>query len=256
MTSQEPLRVAVLASWRADGLDGLLAGDGRYEVVAGVITEPCSPVAGLLDRHQVPRVLRDLRGFCLRRGVSLSDPEARCLFDAQTANWLRRFRPDLIVLCGYSYRLAEPILAAWPHRVIGVHDADLRLRNAGGGPRYPGLRAVRDAVCAGESETRSTVYLVALELDAGPPLVVSGPYPVSVPADVRRSEEGIGTYIAVHRERMIKECWGSLLREAVELFCEERIEITVDGRAFIDGHPAPFPLSAQRTQIDPFQAVS
>jgi len=256
MISQEPLRVTVLASWRADGLDGLLAGEGRYEVVAGVTTEPCSPVAGLLDRHHVPRVLRDLRGFCLRRKVSLSDPDARCAFDARTADWLRRFRPDLIVLCGYSYRLAEPLLAAWPNRVIGVHDADLRLRNTEGGPRYPGLRAVREAICAGESETRSTVYLLTPQIDAGPPLVVSGPYPVSVPDHVRGSEDGIGTYIAVHREQMIKECWGPLLREAVELFCEDRLEVIADGRAFIDGYPAPLPLSHQRARTDPLQAVS
>ncbi|MBN4080773.1 hypothetical protein JYT44_00270, partial [Caldithrix abyssi] len=116
------------------------------------------------------------------------------------------------MLCGYGYRLAEPILASWPNRVIGVHDADLRIRNADGGPRYPGLRAVRDAICAGESEIRSTVYLVTPEVDAGPPLVVSASYPVSLPTDINSSGDGIGTYVAVHREQMIRQCWGPLLR--------------------------------------------
>ena len=43
-TSSELLRVAVLTSWRMDGLDGLFAGYGPYELVAAVVTEPCSAV--------------------------------------------------------------------------------------------------------------------------------------------------------------------------------------------------------------------
>lgn len=254
MIARQPLRVALLLSWRVDGLDELFAGEGGYEVVAGVVTEPGSPAANFLSRR-VPWVLRDLRGFCLRRMVPLSDPEARRTFDVETAGWLRTFRPDLIVLCGYGYRLTEPLLDAWPNRVIGIHDADLRLRNAEG-PRYPGLRAVRDAICAGESETRSTVYLLTPEIDAGPPLVVSGPYPVCLPARVHSSEDGIGTYVAVHRERMIKHCWGPLLRKTVELFAEERLQLTAEGRAFIDGRPAPMVLSPHRSQADALRKVS
>lgn len=254
MIARPPFRVALLASWRADGLDGLFAGEGGYEVVAGVVTEPGSPAASFLSRR-VPWVLRDLRGFCLRRKVPLSDPGARRTFDAQTAEWLRTLRPDLIVLCGYGYRLTERLLDTWPNRVIGMHDADLRLRNAEGGPRYPGLRAVRDAICAGESETRSTVYLLTPEIDAGPPLLVSGPCPVCLPAHARSSDDGIGTYVAVHRERMIKDCWGPLLRKTMELFAEERLQVTADGRAFVDGRPAPIIFSASEGQLEALRKV-
>ena len=243
MIRRDPLRVAVLASWRADGLDGLFDRDGSSEVVAGVVTEPGSSAASLLDRHRVPWMLRDLRGFCLRRRVPLSDLGARRTFDAQTAAWLQTFRPDLVVLCGYRYLLAEPLLTSWADRVINVHDGDLRLRGPDGAPRYPGLRAVRDAICGGKPETRCTVHVVTPEIDAGPPLVVSGPYPVCLPAYVRGNGEGIGTYIALHRERMIRDCWGPLLRTAVSLFCEDRVRVSGDACAFIDGCPTPLVLS-------------
>lgn len=243
ITSPKPLRVAVLASWRADGLEALFAADGPTRVVAAVVTEPCSAASHFLDHHRVPRVLRDLRGFCLRRRVPLLDPDARRLFDAETASWLGTFGPDLVVACGYGYRLAEPLLRAWPNRVIGVHDADLRLRNAAGGPRYPGLRAVRDAICAGEPETRSTAYLVTPAIDAGPPLVVSGPYPVSLPAGLQGTNDGIGTYVAVHCKRMIKDSWGPLLQKTAELYGQERVAFTGDGRVLIDGRACPVVLS-------------
>lgn len=256
MMGRDPLRVAVLASWRADGLDGLFGSDGRWEVVAGVVTEPGSSAARLLDGRGVPRMLRDLRGFCLRRGVPLLDSDARRAFDTLTATRLRIFRPDLIVLCGYNYRLSEPFLACWPDRIINIHDADLRIRRDNGGPGYSGLRSVRDAICAGEAETRSTVHLVIPEIDAGPPLVVSGPYPVSLPADVRTSGDGIGTYAAVHREQMIRDCWGPLLRAAVELFSEERVEVMANGRVLIGGRPAPLVLSPKAAPVTALQEVA
>lgn len=253
---RESLRVAVLASWRADGLDGLFESDGRWEVVVGVVTEPGSHAVRFLDSHRVPRMLRDLRGFCLRRGVPLSDPDTRRAFDSETAARLLTFRSDLIVLCGYCYWLSEPFLACWPDRIINIHDADLRVRRDDGSPRYRGLRAVRDAVSAGEPETRSTVHLVTPEIDAGPPLVVSGPYPVSLPADVRTSGDGIGTYAAVHRERMIRECWGPLLRAAVELFSEGQVAVMANGRVLIDGHPAPLVLSPGVAPVTDLQEVA
>jgi len=250
------LRLAIFTSWRSEGLEGLLPAEGRWEVVAGVVTELGSSAARFFDRHRVPWVLRDLRGFCLRKGVPLSDLDARRAFDAQTAAWLKPFRPDLLVLCGYRYRLCEPVLSSWPNRIINVHDADLRLRTPQGGPRYPGLRAVRDAILAGEAEIRSTVHLVTPEVDAGPPLVVSGPYPVCLREEVQAVQDGLGTYIAVHRERMIRDCWGPLLRSAVELFCNDGVQLLPEGRLLIDGHPAPFVISRGTAHLAVWEEVA
>jgi folate-dependent phosphoribosylglycinamide formyltransferase PurN len=237
----------VLTSWRADGLDALLSADGRWQLVAGIATEPASSALRWLHRHQVPCALRDLRGRCLRAGVALSDPATREAFDRQTVAWLQQFAPDLVVLCGYQYRLSGAALAAWPHRMLNIHDADLRLRTRDGGPRYPGLRAVRDAILAGEPETRCTVHLVGPELDAGPPLVVSAAHPVHLP-EGGVVADAIGGYIAVHRERMIHACWGPLLRTAVALFAEQRVAVRSDGTVTIDGRPAPLVWPAERAE--------
>ena len=40
MIGRDPFRVAVLTSWRTDGLDTLCTPDGCWDVVAGVVTEP------------------------------------------------------------------------------------------------------------------------------------------------------------------------------------------------------------------------
>jgi folate-dependent phosphoribosylglycinamide formyltransferase PurN len=247
VTPRLPWRVAVLTSWRADGLDALLASDGRWQLVAGVATEPASSALRWFDRHHVPCALRDLRGRCLRAGVPLSDAATREAFDRHTVAWLRQFGPDLVVLCGYQYRLSSAALAAWPHRILNIHDADLRLRTWDGRPRYPGLRAVRDAVLAGEPETRCTVHLVVPELDAGPPLVVSAAYPVRLPSATLTADAS-GGYIAVHRERMIRACWGPLLRMAVGLFVDQRVEVRPDGTVTIDGRPAPLVCSEPRPE--------
>lgn len=242
MASKNLLRLAVLASWRAEGLRGLLAGQGPYAVVCGVITEPCSPAANLLGRR-IPRALRDPRSFCHRQGIPLSDPRARAAFDEETARWLATYQPDLIVCCGYLYLLARSFLKFWPNKVLGIHDADLRLRNREGGPLYPGLRAVANAIRAGEKETRSTVYILSEELDAGPPLIVSDSYPVTLPSHLPSSEDEMGGYAAVHRERMIRGAWDALLMKTARLFCEGRIRVCANGEAFVDGLPAPVPAS-------------
>jgi len=118
------LNVAVLCSKRAPGLEAL-----RQRV----------DVACVLDR-------------CPPRGRD------RETFDAETAAMLRPFAVDAVVLLGYLFVITEPLLAAFPDRIINLHDADLTLRDAGGGPRYSGLHATRDAILAGERETRSSVH--------------------------------------------------------------------------------------------------
>ena len=74
----------------------------------------------------------------------------------RTVELLRSHEPDLVILAGYLWLLTQPMLSAFENRIVNVHHADLRLRTASGAVRYPGLRAVRDAILAGEAETRCT----------------------------------------------------------------------------------------------------
>jgi len=180
------LNVAVLCSSRAPGLEAL-----RERV----------HVACVLDRRP-PRMCD--------RGE----------FDAETASMLRQFAIDAVVLLGYLFVITEPLLTAFPERIINVHDSDLTLRNPGGGPRYPGLHATRDAIVAGERETRSSVHLVTRELDAGPVIVRGEAFPVApfVHEVVARGENDIvRAYAYAQREWMMRSSWGALAAEGLAM---------------------------------------
>jgi len=171
------LSVAVLTSKRAPGLNEL-----RERV----------HVACVLER-QAPR-------------RSEREP-----FDAGTAAMLRRFHVGAVICLGYLYVITEPLLAAFPDRILNVHDSDL--------PRYPGLHATRDAIYAGERETRSSVHLVTPQLDAGPVLARSEAFPVApfVHEAVARGEHDIvRAYAYAQREWMMRSTWGALAADAVE----------------------------------------
>jgi folate-dependent phosphoribosylglycinamide formyltransferase PurN len=180
------LNVAVLCSKRAPGLEAL-----RERV----------RVACVLDRR--PPLGCD-------RGE----------FDAETAEMLRPFAIDAVVLLGYLFIITEPLLAAFPDRIINIHDADLTLRNTGGGPRYPGLHATRDAIIAGERETRSSVHLVTRQLDAGPVIVRGDAFPVApfIHEAVAHGENDIvRAYAYAQREWMMRSTWGALAAEGLAI---------------------------------------
>ena len=185
------LNVAVLCSKRAPGLEAL---------------RECIEIACVLDR--IPP-----------RGGD------RNAFDAETADLLRAYGADVVVLLGYLFVITGPLLSVFPDRILNVHDADLALRNADGSPRYPGLHATRDAIVAGERETRSSVHLVTPQLDGGPVIARSIAYPVApfVHEAVERGEHDIvRAYAYAQREWMMRSSWGELAFEAIERITARR----------------------------------
>lgn len=139
-------------------------------------------------------------------------------FDAETAAMLRPFHVDAVICLGYLYVISEPLLAAYPDRILNVHDSDL--------PRYPGLHATRDAIYAGERETRSSVHLVTPQLDAGPVIARSEAFPVApfVHEAVARGEHDIvRAYAYAQREWMMRSTWGALAADAVERLVLEAV---------------------------------
>jgi len=185
------LNVAVLCSKRAPGLEALREGVN---------------VVCVLDR--VPR-----RG-CDRKA-----------FDAETAAMLRAYGAGVVVLLGYLFVITDPLLNAFHDRILNVHDADLALRNPDGTPRYPGLHSTRDAIVAGERETRSSVHLVTPELDGGPVIARSNAYPVAPfvhEAAARGEHDIVRAYAYAHREWMMRSSWGELACEAIERITAQR----------------------------------
>ena len=241
-----PLRVALLSSRRAPGLSHLLEGDparGRlYELVAAVVSDSRSEVPAQLAKAAVPCAVHDLRDFCAMRGARLADPAVRRVYDAQTVRLLNRFRPQLVLLSGYLHLVTGPLLAAYPDRLVNLHDADLALPGRDGLPRYRGLRSTYDALAAGEPETRSTAHLVTADLDAGPLLVRSAAFPAHLPllGEVRNWQRPdiLKASAYAQREWMMRAAWGRLLSRVIALFAQDGVRV-LGGRAVVDGRLGP-----------------
>jgi len=190
------LKVAILCTQRAPGIHDLLNDPARgvdYEITC-VITNN----RDLRERD----LLVDAGITCISRPLPPKDLREREQYDAETAGYLKVFDVDLVVLCCYLRILTAPMLAAFPGRILNLHDSDLSIRNVRGTPRYGGLRSTRDAIVAGERETRATVHWVVEEVDAGPILLRSDPFVVQ-------------TDSRTHRELVIARTWGPLMREAI-----------------------------------------
>ena len=80
---------------------------------------------------------------------------------------------ELVVLAGFMRLLKEPLITAFPRRIINIHPSLL--------PKFPGLAAWRQALEAGESETGCTVHYVDLGMDTGP-IIAQARVPI-LPAD-------------------------------------------------------------------------
>lgn len=249
-TSHE-LRVAFLCSRRAPGLPYLLdaARPGLWRLVAGVTSDLESEAPRLLEAAGVPAVTHDITAFYRARGAGLRDLTVRRDYDRATLELLRPFRPDLVVLCGYLHIVTAPLLEAYPGRVINLHDADLSVTGPDGLPKYRGLRSTRDAIVAGEMETRSTVHLATPAVDVGPPLVRSWAFPTHpLVDDARRwgATDVLKAYAYAQREWMMRAAWGPLLARAIELFAQDEIRF-LHGRPVVAGALGPEELAPQRS---------
>lgn len=230
---RRPLRVALLCSRRAPGLERLLdAGrepDAEYELVAAVTTTAECEALPELSAAGVPVTVHDARLFHRTCGARLSSRVARRAYDGRTVTILAEHRPELVVLSSYLLVLTEPMLIAYADRIVSVHDSDMSLLGPDGRPRWRGLRSTRDAIADGARETRSTVHLVTEEVDTGPTVVRSGPFPVHpMTEDARRwgAEDIVSAYAYAHREWMMRAAWGDLLDRATRMFARGEIGAT------------------------------
>jgi folate-dependent phosphoribosylglycinamide formyltransferase PurN len=227
-----PLRVAVLCSHRAPALTDLLKrqrkGRPRYQFVACVTSEETCPDAHAVLAHGIPVYVHLLRPFAAALHARWTDLNVRAMYDAETVRLLAASRPDLIALDAYLYQLTDVMLDAFPRRIINLHHSDLSRRLTGKAAPYAGLRAVRDAVLAGETETRATAHLVTPAIDGGPPFLRSCAFPVSpLAADARRwqARDMLKAYVYAHQEWMIRSTWGPLLEGALTLIGDGRIDL-------------------------------
>jgi folate-dependent phosphoribosylglycinamide formyltransferase PurN len=224
MLSARPRRIAVLCSGRAPGLLHLLPRSDaarEWRIACCLTSEDRFEFEDDVARSGVPIIHHAIHRYYAEHAsdARLSDRNVRQAFDAETVKLLDGYQPDLVILAGYLWLLTQPMLTRFENRIINVHHADLLLRSASGAVRYPGLRAVRDAILAGERETRCTAHLVTDRLDEGPILARSAPFPVPEIAAWARSHgehDVLRRVIWAHQEWMLRAAFGPLMERALD----------------------------------------
>jgi phosphoribosylglycinamide formyltransferase-1 len=79
--------------------------------------------------------------------------------EEQLVRILRDASVELVALAGFMRVLHEPMLKAFPRRIINIHPSLL--------PKFPGLEAWKQALAAGEKVTGCTVHYVDERIDHG-----------------------------------------------------------------------------------------
>ncbi len=186
-----PKRVVVLASGAGSTLQALLdaAADPSYGVaVVAVGTD--RPTAGAIDRAHAAGVTT----FVAPVGGD------RAAWDADLADRVAAFDPDLVVSAGFM-RLAGPaFLARFAGRYVNSHPALL--------PSFPGMHGARDAMAYGVKVTGCTLFVVDGGIDTGP--IVAQ---VAVPVHDDDDEASLHERIKVEERAMLVDVVGRMLRE-------------------------------------------
>ena len=125
---------------------GKLAADARL-VVSDVLD---APILDIAREFGVPNAFLPPGRFRTRL-----EPEA----EDQLVKMLRDAGVELVALAGFMRVVHEPMLNAFPRRVINIHPSLL--------PKFPGLQAWKQALVAGEKVTGCTVHYVDEKIDHG-----------------------------------------------------------------------------------------
>ena len=152
--AKPPFKIAVLGSGQGSNYAAIAAaiaaGRLQAQVVAVVSDVPTAGILELAAQHGAPALRLPPSRFKHKLEPGQEEELARTLRDKGV---------DLVVLAGFMRLLKEPLVDAFPRRIINIHPSLL--------PKYPGLAAWRQALEAGETEAGCTVHYVDLGMDTG-----------------------------------------------------------------------------------------
>jgi phosphoribosylglycinamide formyltransferase 1 len=150
----KPLPIGILGSGKGSNcraiLERIRSGDLAAEtrlVVSDVLDAPILDIArnfGIANAYLSPGRFRT------RLEPKIEEQLVQMLHDAGV---------ELVVLAGFMRVLHEPMLNAFPRRIINIHPSLL--------PKFPGLEAWKQALLAGETVTGCTVHYVDDRIDHG-----------------------------------------------------------------------------------------
>jgi phosphoribosylglycinamide formyltransferase 1 len=159
-------RIGVLISGRGSNLQALIdaTAGGRLEATIAIVISNRMDAAGL-DRARAAGI--EAITLAHRAYATRDD------FDRALVTELQARDVGLVCLAGFMRLVGEPLIAAFPNRILNIHPSLL--------PAFPGLDAQKQAIEHGVKVSGVTVHLVTGELDGGP-IVAQRPVPV-MPGD-------------------------------------------------------------------------
>lgn len=146
-------RLTVLLSGRGSNLQAFLraqeAGELAGSINAVISNRPAAPGLGIAQQAGIATAVVDHTRYKHRES-----------FDAELAQTIDRFSPDVVVLAGFMRILTGSFVDKFRGRLINIHPSLL--------PKYRGLNTHQRAIDAGDREAGATVHFVTVDLDCGP----------------------------------------------------------------------------------------
>jgi phosphoribosylglycinamide formyltransferase-1 len=188
------LGLGILGSGKGSNCRAILEqiGAGKLAAEARLVVSDVFD-AGILDiahEFRVPNVYLPPGKFRTRLEPNVEMELARLLQDAGV---------ELVVLAGFMRVLKEPMLTAFPERIINIHPSLL--------PKFPGIESWKQALAAGEKITGCSVHYVDAGIDSGE-IIAQRKVPV-LPDDTPES---------LHARIQVAE--RALYPEVIARFCE------------------------------------
>lgn len=205
-------RIVVLLSGSGSSMRFLFENDPSYgvdyEFVCVIANKKDTKGEIFCKENSIPFIEFNTKNFCIDNeyyGLLRDMPTwVRETYFMELLDFIRPFRPDLIILSGFMLEITEPLLGYYT--ILNVHPADLSILGENGKPKYTGDDAVTLAINSGEKYTASTIHVVEKEVDCGRIICISDRLPV---------EEGISP--RDHQEKMKYLCDGPAYMQALKI---------------------------------------
>jgi phosphoribosylglycinamide formyltransferase-1 len=149
-----PLRLGILGSGKGSNFRAIMEEivDGRLNAEVRIVISDVenSGILSLAHDFQVPGLYVRPGRLRTRLEPEIEEDIVRLLVGADV---------ELVVLAGFMRIVKQPLLSAFPRKIINIHPSLL--------PKFPGLEAWKQALAAAEPETGCTVHYVDAAIDAG-----------------------------------------------------------------------------------------
>jgi phosphoribosylglycinamide formyltransferase-1 len=151
---KHPLRLGVLGSGKGSNFRAIMEqiNDGRLDAEVRIVISDVenAGILSLARDFQIPGLYVRPGRFRAKLEPEIEEDVVRLLHEASV---------ELVVLAGFMRIVKQPVLGAFPGRIINIHPSLL--------PKFPGLEAWKQALAAGETVTGCTVHYVDAGVDTG-----------------------------------------------------------------------------------------